>query len=583
MTTGRYDQVTPLMSPREKVGFTFFGALGGGLLLWHLAVATTSQVRYLDLNGTVSRLLSALNGGELGWDLPHPLLTLVLFVVLVVGTIVGSRWVYHRVSRWIHAPVPLGTSDRRDIAAMASMEHARDKASHTRPSLNLETAQVHEYGLEIGTWAGERVVLTLEDQVGIVGPTGAGKSRNFMVGAGVDSPGALVWTTTKAKDADVIIAARQKVGTVYVFDPGQIANYDQEMYWDPTEGALDAMLAISRGIAFAGGISNASNDAAKFFQDAAGQVMTRLLMAANLSGGDMRDVLRWAIDMARDGTQARDILKRDPRTLDWGETLDTSISGDTRTVANTKMTLAQKIQPLLAPVVMRQLVPSPGALRFDPTAFVHSRDTLVIISDNNARTGPAIASLATMLLTEVIDVAKWEAATADGDMLDPPLRIVGDEIANVAPLPGLPHMLSDSRGVGVQWVIAFQSLAQLIVRWGQHDAEQILSSLNAILVTGGLMDRDMNKRLSELCGTIDQLLVSSNVDYQNRVTGHQVAVSERPVIRLEEIVHLEDTHALMLLRNGRPMIVTLLPYNHRPDGAQLEAGKRAAAARRRRP
>ena len=70
----------------------------------------------------------------------------------------------------------------------------------------------------------------------------------------------------------------------------------------------------------------------------------------------------------------------------------------------------------------------------------------------------------------------------------PAVAVVGDEIANVAPLPKLPGLLSDSRGIGIQWFAAFQSVAQIIARWGEDDGRQILANLNCSLILGGLQD-----------------------------------------------------------------------------------------------
>ena len=68
----------------------------------------------------------------------------------------------------------------------------------------------------------------------------------------------------------------------------------------------------------------------------------------------------------------------------------------------------------------------------------------MLITDDQAQTN--VAPLTTMLLGEVIDAAKHHAARSRTGRLDPPLRVVGDELANVAPLPKLPGLLSDSRG-----------------------------------------------------------------------------------------------------------------------------------------
>jgi type IV secretion system protein VirD4 len=579
-TPGRQHQRTPILSPREQLGFSLAGLALLCLASWHLALVATTAIPLGGLGITVKALLKA---DPL--DLPEPpaapVWTVVLFSVFVVGTItlgylVRSRWARRKARK-----ASAGLATNQQTRASAGEQRARDKASYTRRGSGLNTAKapLREVGLSLGTSTGELVVLSLEDQVGIFGPTGSGKTRYLMVGAALDAPGALIATSTRPELLDAIVTARSAVGKVWVFDPLDIAAYPEPMAWDPTSGAKDSAVASARGTAFAGGMSGADSSAAQFFQAASAQIMTRLLMAAAYSGQDMSTVVGWAADLVGSGSKSVGILKGVPGGRIWAETLQSAITGDDRTVANTAMTMGQKIEPILPESVLRQLIPAPGVPAFDPAAFVQSRDTLVLITDDQART--SVASLSTMLLNEVIDAAKAAAALSETGMLDPPVRIVGDEIANVAPLPKLPGMLSDSRGLGLQWVIAVQSLAQLTSRWGKDQAEQILSNLNCSVVLGGLQDKDALDRFSALCGDVELTQVSSSIDANHQSSGHSVSMAERTVLRPEEIRHLPDGQALVLLRNARPMIVDLVPYDRRPDGAQITADKAAAARRRR--
>lgn len=292
----------------------------------------------------------------------------------------------------------------------------------------------------------------LEDQVGILGPTGSGKSVYLSVRAALDAPGPLVATSTKPELLDAITEARSALGRVHVFDPLDIAGWPQRMVWDPVAGAQHAETAVARGEAFTGAFAKDDGANNPFFSRAAGIIIARLLHAAALHGADMDDVLQWALDLDLDrSTTVRDILDtHDNAERMWAQTLQTAMEGADETISSVRMTLAQKVEPLLSRKVLDQLIPRPGRVTLDPAAFVASTDTLLIITDDNARSN--VAPLAAMLLNEIIDAAKYVAARSMHGRLDPPLRIVGDEIANVAPLPKLPPMLSDSRGVGIQWL-----------------------------------------------------------------------------------------------------------------------------------
>ena len=161
---------------------------------------------------------------------------------------------------------------------------------------------------------------------------------------------------------------------------------------------------------------------------------------------------------------------------------------------------------------------------------------------------------------------------------------MGDEIANVAPIPKLPGNLSDSRGVGIQWFAAFQSVAQIIARWGEDDGRQILANLNCSIILGGLQDEKALDRFSALVGDTDVTEVSATLDAANNATGSSVSVTERTALRAEElrlipevratgarIRLIPDGQALVIYRNAPAMLVTLTPWTHRPDGPDTAA------------
>ncbi len=63
--------------------------------------------------------------------------------------------------------------------------------------------------------------------------------------------------------------------------------------------------------------------------------------------------------------------------------------------------------------------------------------------------------------------ASTTAPAATGEPLDPPLLVVLDEAANIAPLPDLDQLASTGAGQGIQLVTVVQDLAQLDARWAR--------------------------------------------------------------------------------------------------------------------
>ena len=173
-------------------------------------------------------------------------------------------WTLHRARPPLAA---VGLADRNQTRRSAGEIRARQKAAYTRRAsitaglLDVDTAPLAEVGLLLGTRHRHRepVVLTLEDQVGIIAATGAGKTLYLMVAAALDAPGPLIATSTKPEVLDAIVEARTGKGRVWVFDPLNVANWPEPMIWNPVAGAENSAAAVARGEAFAGGLGGADS------------------------------------------------------------------------------------------------------------------------------------------------------------------------------------------------------------------------------------------------------------------------------------------------------------------------------------
>ena len=69
--------------------------------------------------------------------------------------------------------------------------------------------------------------------------------------------------------------------------------------------------------------------------------------------------------------------------------------------------------------------------------------------------------------------------TGRGKPLDPPLLLVLDECANIAPLRDLPTLASTGAGQGIQLVSVFQDMAQINAVYGRDHAPTIVSNHRA--------------------------------------------------------------------------------------------------------
>jgi len=83
--------------------------------------------------------------------------------------------------------------------------------------------------------------------------------------------------------------------------------------------------------------------------------------------------------------------------------------------------------------------------------------------------------------------------------LDPPLLMLLDECANIAPVPGLDEIASTAAALGVQLLTVFQDFSQLQARWGNH-AGSIVNNHRAKMFGAAISDAQTLDYVSRLLG-----------------------------------------------------------------------------------
>ena len=87
-----------------------------------------------------------------------------------------------------------------------------------------------------------------------------------------------------------------------------------------------------------------------------------------------------------------------------------------------------------------------------------------------------------------------------GRALDPPLLLVLDEAANIAPIQDLDTLASTGAGLGIQLVTVCQDLAQLAARYGPERSRTIANNHRAKLLLSGVSDLATLDLVSGLAG-----------------------------------------------------------------------------------
>lgn len=603
--SGRYDQHIPLFGAREKaialmVAFTV--TLVG---IWHAAVVMTTNVEWGQLVESVARLGT---GKELDAA------TFVTLGALCLAALFLLYWMVRLKVRLQGRGRSKGLADARTVRDRFGVERAKERSTAggmpLRPGLKASEKDVNQFGLVAGAelHSGEEIVVPFDDHVSVTAPTGAGKSASVMIPSAQAAPGALVVTTNEATILDAIASSRKPLGRIWVFDPLGRTHWPEPMVWDPVAGCEDGERATARGGAFCMGVQSANARSAgneAFFADTAKTAMETMLHAAALGGRSISDVLTWALDMGETVAAPRKLIEESGSEFAeplWARALVGVAEGADDTVASTRTTLQRHIKPLLRRSVLRWVDPKVAQrmvderraridaeggdssritdpVVFDPYAFVQSTDTLVLVSDDNAPSD--VSPLCSMVFQEVMDAVKALAPLTEHQRIEPPMRVVGDEIANVAPIPKLPAMTTEVRKLGVQLILAFQDDLQATSRWGEADGMKMLNQMGLEIILPGVKSESTLKRFSAMSGSVDVIQRNDNIDAS---TGHRqstgLTTQERVALRPDEIRKMADGTALVVYRNIEPFMMRMIPWWDRKGGKQLSAAAKVEAKAR---
>jgi len=346
-------------------------------------------------------------------------------------------------------------------------------------------------------WAGR------EHAVLVLGPPRSGKTSSIVVPTVLGAPGAVVSTSTKPDVLLSTVAARRRVGRCLLYDPsGTVAPPPgvEPVRWSPVQSCRnwDDALLVARSLVGAvrpghGSAPGTAGVGADHWTERAESLLAPALHAAALEGLDLGTVLSWvdrrqagpplAILDAAGATRAGDLLAgiaaTDPREQ----------SGIWSTASG--VFAAYRSDAALA---------TTAAPDFDPEAFCRSSGTLYICA--TGRHQALAAPLVVGLLTDVRAAAYARAAAVPDPAPGPraaPVVLALDEVANIAPIPDLPAMVSEGAGQGVLTLACLQDLSQARGRWGGA-ADGFLSLFGTTVVMGGIGDVRTLESLSAVAG-----------------------------------------------------------------------------------
>jgi type IV secretion system protein VirD4 len=147
---------------------------------------------------------------------------------------------------------------------------------------------------------------------------------------------------------------------------------------------------------------------------------------------------------------------------------------------------------------------------------------------------------------------------ATGVALDPPLLVMLDEAANIAPLRKLGTYASSLASQGVQLVAVFQNFGQIRDRYGTQ-ASTIVTNFLVKVLMGATTDRELLDLLTHLIGKeeVAQEALTYGVDGSRTATA---STRQRDLAPVHSLVQQRPGRALALLSHRPPVHLRVRPY-----------------------
>ncbi|MFH8452800.1 type IV secretory system conjugative DNA transfer family protein [Streptomyces fungicidicus] len=261
--------------------------------------------------------------------------------------------------------------------------------------------------------------------------------------------------------------ARAKLGPTHLYDPTHLCDTPARLHWSPTAGCEDKDTAKARAAALLAPVRPTSRlDQA--VSDTAETLLRSYVHAAAVDGRTVRHVHRWS-----QGIQVHDavrILRTSPKAAPGaaGE-LEAALTAHPERRDMAQQLTTRALAALSTVNVREACTPNrTDALALD--SFIHEGGTLYVVGESieDPRTSPGAMPLLTALASHVVEHGRRMAARSSSGRLDPPLTLVLDDVAAVAPLPQLPELLATGADHGMPTLALLRSREQGRARW-PHD------------------------------------------------------------------------------------------------------------------
>jgi type IV secretory pathway TraG/TraD family ATPase VirD4 len=377
-------------------------------------------------------------------------------------------------------------------------------ASPRRSAWAESTRDLGAHGIYLGATAGASTWAGPQRSTLVLGPSRSGKTSSLVIPNILLANGPVVSTSTKPDVMDATAAARCRDGWAVLFDPsGEIecppsvervgwSPLTRARDWDAAVQTSDAMVTASRP-----GRADSRATGEDHWTERAGALLSPLLHAAALESLPMRSVLRW-IDRHNGATPLQILSSH----VGEEATATDLLAGIVGTDAREQSGIWSTASGVLAAYRSDSVLASTELPPLDVAEFSRGTHTMYICS-----AGRRQSQFAPLVVAAIGDVRDATYARERAGAPMTPTLLALDEVANIAPIPDLPAMLSEGAGQGLLVLACLQDLSQARGRWGSA-ADGFLTLFGTTVVFPGIADVGTLRDLSALAGDHERATTS---------------------------------------------------------------------------
>ena len=326
----------------------------------------------------------------------------------------------------------------------------------------------------------------------VFGPTQSFKTSGFAVPSILEWDGPVLASSVKTDLIDHTMEYRRSLGSVACFDPSGATGLGSTG-WSPLRASRTwpGARRAAAGLTEVAKSSVGTMSDGDFWYATAAKMLAPLLFAAAFGDRDMDDVVRW-VD-THEENEVLDLLA----AAGLPEAIHAMRSTGAKEERQ-RSSIYTTVETILEPFAGSTATRGEGAGRpmFDAAGLVAGSNTLYLCAPahDQRRLTPLFVSVVREVVEHVFD-----QVARTGRPLDPPLLVVLDEAANIAPLSDLDALASTAAGHGMQLVTIWHDLAQINARYGPR-ATTVVNNHRSKLFLSGISDPATLDYASHLIG-----------------------------------------------------------------------------------